>query len=136
MSTYGSSTYGAVGGTYAALGTESSMPTVVAQAIVRGGVTPVFVAATADGDRVRPSHTMFLRVRNAGGAPVTVSPAPTFINQVGNPSLPTAVAVPAGQERWLGPFPPDFYRASDGLMDVEYSDATDVAICVLDLPAG
>ncbi len=136
MSTYGSGTYGAMGATYAGLGTESVMPTVVAQEIVRGGVTPLFVAATADGDRVRPAHTMFLRVRNSGGASVTVSPAPTFVNAAGSASLPTPVAVPAGQERWLGPFPPEFYGASDGLMDVEYSDATDVAICVLDLPAG
>ncbi len=136
MSTYGSGSYGAMGATYGALGTEVSMPTVVAQEIVRAGVTPLFVAATADGDRVRPAHTMFLRVRNTGGAPVTVSPAPSFVNAIGCPSLPTAVAVPAGQERWLGPFPPEFYGASDGLMGVLYSDATDVAICVLDLPAG
>ncbi len=136
MSTYGSGSYGALGGTYAALGAELGLPTVVAQEIVRGGVTPVFVAATADGDRVRPAHTVFLRVRNTGGGPVTVSPAPTFVNPVGSASLPIPVAVPAGEERWIGPFPPDFYRAADGLMDVEYSDATDVAICVLDLPAG
>ncbi len=125
-------TYGAPGGTYGDLGGSSS-ETLTALTISRAGVAPVFAAATAEGDRVRPSSRMVLIVHNAGASPVTVEPQPTFVNVIGLASLPIAVSVPAGATRMIGPWPRDFYAAADGLMSVTYSSAADVTICALDL---
>ena len=125
MAAYGTGRYGVLAGTYGDLGAEAT-PT-----IGLAGVAPVFVSATAGGDCMRPARAAFLVVRNAGGSPVVVSPEPTCSDAAGNPSLPTTVSVPAGGERWIGPFPPEAYATTDGAMDVGYSGVAGVTVCVL-----
>lgn len=131
MPTYGGGTYG--GGTYGDL-SGLAAATLAAQIISRSGIVPVFTAADPDGDRVLPSSRMFVFVRNASAATVTVTPSPTFVNVLGGASLPIPVSVPAGSERMVGPFPAEFYRNSEGLLDVAMSATEDVAMAVLEIP--
>jgi hypothetical protein len=96
------------------------------------GVGPTYVAANAGGDTVAPSDTTFLHVKNASGAPITVT-----VDDVGSVSPSGAqafnpdysVSVPAAGERMIGPIGPGrFANASDGLAHISYSGVTSLTI--------
>jgi hypothetical protein len=84
------------------------------QATVRTGLNPSYTAAAADGHSFdNESQRVALHVKNAGGGPVvvTINTVPPTLDGLAIPDL--QVTVPAGEERFIGPFPKDLYTQDD-----------------------
>ena len=98
------------------------------QSIVRGGLEPAYTAANADGHSVtNDGKRTFVHVNNGSGSEVTITiDTPGTVD--GLAISDREVAVPAGEERMIGPFPTDWYNQSDGTVHVDYSDTTSVTI--------
>lgn len=106
------------------------MAILATQSVTRAGLTPAYGAAAAGGDKFTPNDRTVLHVKNASAASVTVTvdvPAEAF---PGAAIADTAVAVPAGSERLIGPFPPRYYAdpTDAGLADVTYSASASVTV--------
>lgn len=93
------------------------------QATVRTGLDPAYVAATVDGEGIdNLSQRVMLHVKNAGGGAVVVSiDTPGTVDGLAIPSLD--VTVPAGEERFIGPFPRNVYNQDDSAGDTEIAEA-------------
>lgn len=92
------------------------------------GTTPTY-GAVAASDTVEPDDRAFLIVKNGSGSPITttvVVPGSTFGQA--NPDIP--VTVPAGGERWIGPFTANLVDSTTGLITVTHSAQTSVT-CAL-----
>lgn len=103
------------------------MATLVAQQIVQAGTTPAYAAAAVGGDKVAPGASNFIHVKNAGVGSVTVTVDSVQPSNYGT-DVNLAVAVPAGEERMIGPFPEGRFAGADGLAAVTYSGVTSVTI--------
>jgi hypothetical protein len=107
------------------------MALLVTQTVTQAGTVPAFVAASAGGDTMVPGPTTSLRVKNGGGAPVTVtldSVAPC--SQGFDHNLTVAVA--AGAEAEIGPIDAArFAQPSTGLAAITYSGVTSVTVAVM-----
>lgn len=93
------------------------------QTTVRSGLEPAYTAATADGEGIdNDSQRVVLHVKNAGGGAVVVSlDTPGTVDGLAIPSLD--VTVPAGEERFIGPFPKNVYNQNDSAGDTGLSEA-------------
>ena len=88
--------------------------------------------ATADNYIIRNNGRVFLHVVNGGGSPDTVTVVtPKTVADLAVSDL--TVSVPAGEERFIGPFPPSVYNDGNGDIDVSHSFATSVTMAVLHL---
>lgn len=109
------------------------MATLATQVVKRAGVIPSYSACAGGGDRFTPDGSTFLHVKNASGGSLNVTVAATKVPAdslaVGN----LVVAVGAGAEKMIGPFPPDIFFATDGsgLADITYSGVTSLTIAVM-----
>lgn len=105
------------------------MAQLATQQIAIGGMAPAYAAAGAGGDKVEPGNHA-LHVKNGSGASVTVTivtPGTVQGQAIGD----VAVAVPAGADRFIGPFPSPDFAGSDGLVSVTYSAVASVTVAVL-----
>ena len=104
----------------------------VQQASLAG--TPVtYTAAAGGGDTFAvPSGAVGLRVKNGGGAGMTVSLAfpGTTSYGVANPVRTTA-SIAAGTEVVIGPIPQTAVDSNTGVASVTYSSATSVTVAVV-----
>jgi hypothetical protein len=111
------------------------MATLATQVIKRAGVTPAYAAAAGGGDKFTPDAHTFLHVKNAGGAPITVTlaAAQTVENDLALASL--VVTVPNASEKMIGPLPYAQFVATDGtgLAPIAYSAVTSVTVAVIQL---
>lgn len=98
------------------------------------GVTPTFVAAIADGHMWLGRGNEFIVVKNGSGASMNVTvQAPG--KWKGIDLTDQVIAVGAGSEEWIGPFPQGvFSQGADGKVYVDYSLETSVTIAVVRLP--
>lgn len=95
--------------------------------INRSGVLESLVAASATGDSFPNDGNVFLAVRNAGTAAITVSittPAKIWGVDIANLS----VSVGAGETRFIGPFPEPIFNDANGRVNVTYSAVTNVSV--------
>jgi hypothetical protein len=89
------------------------------QSIARAGITPTFGAlnASTDGGNSFPNNGQtFLEVKNASGAPITVTfyfPATSYVDGAAVASKTVTVALTTG-DKMIGPFPPGIYNQPDG----------------------
>lgn len=91
-----------------------------------GGDEIPFVAADPAGDTVDHFKDLAVFVRNGGAATRTVTFAATKpCNQGVLHHL--VVAIPAGEERFVGPFP-DWFINDQGFVSWTYDDAADVTL--------
>lgn len=105
------------------------MATLTVQQITRAGVDPSLSAAAGGGDSFLPGDDVFLHVNNGGGGSITVTVAGqgTVLPNMDIPDV--AVAVGAGTDRFIGPFPSQYFAdPSDGLADITYSGVTSVTV--------
>ena len=102
------------------------------QEIVRAGVEPTYEAANSDGEEFAnaDSARTFLHVKNGSGGSINVTiVTPNVVDDdlaVGD----RVVAVPAGEERMIGEFPPANYNQSDDTVDVNFSAVGSVTVAV------
>lgn len=104
------------------------------QQIGRTGLAPSYVSADgANQNAFLNDGRTFLHVKNGGGSSITVTiDTPITVDgvlAVGN----LAVGVTNGQERIIGPFPPNIYNQTDGKVYVDWSAVTSVTVAAFRL---
>jgi hypothetical protein len=113
------------------------MATLVRQKVVIGGLTPSYGAAAGGGDVVDNSDgKTFLHVKNGSGGSitVTVTAQETSLATGTHGTLAVsnvAIAIAAGQERMIGPFPKQAYNNSSKQLAISYSGVTSLTIAAL-----
>lgn len=102
------------------------------QQIVRTGLEETYAAVNGtDGNKFQNDGRMFLLVKNGAGAPITVTiQTPTTVD--GLAVADQTIVVTNGEQRMIGPFPPNLYN-TDGFVYVDYSSGTTVTAAVLRL---
>lgn len=115
------------------------MAALTAQLIAQAGLTPAYASAN-DGDTViQPTdQRLFLHVKNGGGGSinVTVAAVQTSVDHPSGGRMTVddmVVAVGAGAEAMIGPFPPAYVNSS-GQVTFNYSGVTSVTAGVFRLP--
>ena len=109
---------------------------VAVQVVVKGGLVPAYVAATAsDGDRFRNTGKEFIHVVNAGGSPCVVT-VPTPAQIAGLDIEDKTVSVAAGTDQMIGTFEPGLYNQPAGGTDagdcyITYDQVTTVTVAVI-----
>lgn len=96
------------------------------------GVAPTYNAVSAS-DTVANSGKTLLHVKNGSGASINV----TLVGraQLDGVTFPDKViAVPAGQERMIGPVPSALYNDANGLVTVNFSATATVTMAVWEIP--
>ena len=116
------------------------MAALTLQTIALSGVEPSYSAANSqDTVVVNTAQRNFLHVKNGGGGSinVTINAVKTSarVQGVGTVTISDeVVAVPAGEERIIGPFT-EAYMDTDGTVTIDYSGTTSVTAGVFSLPA-
>lgn len=94
------------------------------------GVNLAPVAAAAGGDQFLNDGNVLIYVKNGGGSSINVT-----VTAPGTPGGLTitnpVVAVPAGGEKILGPFPPQYFNNASGFVNLTYSGVTSVTVAVI-----
>lgn len=101
------------------------------------GVVPTYNAAAA-GDQVQAEDDVYIHVKNASGAPITVTiPTPGKTQGIDIADPVFSVAATTG-ERIIGPLRPDLFgdpaSSPAGLVSLTWSSTTSVTWAVLELP--
>lgn len=96
--------------------------------IVLSGLNPTLVAASGGGDLVAPNERGFLRVKNGGGSSITVTIPTPGVTKFGLAEPDITVAVPAGEERVIGPLRFDLVDPTSKAIPVTYSGVTSVTV--------
>ncbi|MCW2242260.1 hypothetical protein [Azospirillum canadense] len=117
------------------------MATLSVQSISEVGAALTYAAAAAGGDAFpNADDRTFLHVKNGGGSSVTV----TITAQTTTATVPglgvmtkanRTVAIPAGDDRLIGPFPQKAFNNSSNQVAVGYSAVTSVSVAVVRVPA-
>lgn len=108
------------------------MATLTPEQVNLTGLDATQNAATGGGDEFLNNGNIILRVENGSGAPITV----TVISQAtisGLAVADAAVAIPAGEFRFIGPFPPSLFNDANGKAQITYSGVTSLTVEVLDI---
>lgn len=103
-------------------------------------LSPAFVAATGGGDAIPGNKgRTFLHAKNGSGGSITV----TATAQQGSKTeegLGTltrgnlAIAIPAGEERLIGPFPARAFNDVNGKVQITYSGVTSLTVKAFEVP--
>jgi hypothetical protein len=103
------------------------------QNISRAGVTPSY-SAVAASDTFVPDAQTFIHVKNAGGSPDSCVIQVLAGDPPGLTISDVTVSVTNGQERMIGPFPPQFFAdPTTGLATVTHGFTTSVTAGVFKL---
>lgn len=106
--------------------------TLTVQEISRSGLNPSYTAAVADGHKIENTGREFVHVKNASGASVNVTiQTPGTVD--GLAVADRVVAVPASEERMIGPFAPSDYNQDDDEVYVDYSATSSVTAAAVQL---
>ncbi|HBV97779.1 MAG: hypothetical protein JL50_02940 [Peptococcaceae bacterium BICA1-7] len=108
--------------------------TLAVQSVAATGLNPSFTAADATGNNFpnAAGGKTFLAVKNGSVGSVTVTVnSQTECDQGFDHDLD--VAVPAGQERWIGPFAQKRFNDGAGLVSVTYSAVADVTVAAISI---
>jgi len=103
------------------------------------GLTPAYSAVNAQDKVQQPSdQRLFLHVKNGGGVStnVTINAQQAYVTtpEVGRLALTDmVVAIPAGEERMIGPFPPAYVDANGDVV-IDYSATASVTAKAFKLP--
>ena len=114
------------------------MATLTMNVISRAGIAETLVAATGGGDACACSNDNYLKVVNGGGSPITVTLAiPSSASAYpGAAYASTAVSVPNGSHRLIGPLNPSLYQDPvTSLCTITYSAVTSVTVGVFNISA-
>lgn len=103
-----------------------------AQPVVTAGLAPVYGAADIAGSSFGNNGRRALHVKNASASPINV----TITNQltVDGLAVPNrVVAVPAGADRFIGPFGANYNAADSSGVWVDYSAVATVTVALLEV---
>lgn len=109
------------------------------QDIVEGGLNPAFGTASVAGDAVlNLNGDVFVAVKNGDVAvkQVTITAQDASETVAGFGALTKAhaiVSVPAGEERWIGPFPRKAFNDAAQKVQITYDAVTSVTVAAVRL---
>lgn len=109
------------------------MSTLNVQKVVLGGLSPTYGAAAVGGDEFVNSGRDFIHVKNGGGSSVDVTVNSQEPCDQGY-DHDVVVAVGAGAEKMIGPFPKSRFDDADGKVQITYSGVASVTIAVIQVP--
>jgi hypothetical protein len=101
------------------------MATVALQRPSLTGLAAAYAAASAGGDKFDPGEHVTLHVKNASAAAITAT-VETPNTVLGLAIADVAVSVPAGGDRFIGPFPRGHFAGAGGLVSVTWSATASV----------
>lgn len=112
------------------------MATLTPQDASVAGIVDTLGAAAGGGDQFSNNGLCLLHVKNASGGSINVTiDDPNSVNPGSatsfNPDV--VVAVGAGVEKLIGPFPPFRFNDANGMVQVAYSAVTSVTVSVVRL---
>lgn len=96
------------------------------------GTNPAFASAAGGGDKVAPNDHGYLHAKNGSGGSITVTVVVPGNTKYGQANPDVAIAIPAGEERIIGPLPSDL-AGSDGLVAITYSGVTSLTVAAITL---
>lgn len=108
------------------------MPALPIQTISQAGNTPTFTAVSASDTFANDGKTMIV-VKNASGAGLNVTPAPSVACNQGVVHAGVPISVPAGTEKWIGPFRTDIFGE---VVTVAFSAQTSITAAPIRQPKG
>lgn len=109
------------------------MAALTTQNISRTGLTPTY-AAVAASDTFTPDAQTFIHVKNAGASPDTCVIQVLQGDPPGLTISDVSVSVTNGQERMIGPLPPQFFAdPTTGSGTITHSFTTSVTVGVFKL---
>ena len=109
------------------------MATLVVEQIIRSGtgLEPTFNACAAGGDEF-VNDAFFIHIKNGAGSPQTVTIAtPVTVDNLAVDDL--AIAIPAGEERMIGPFPTVNYNDANDKVQLTYSAVVSLTVAILNI---
>ncbi len=110
------------------------MATLSVQNIDLTGLKPTYANATALGDEfVNTTGRVFLHVKNGDATDKTVTIASQKTCDQGE-THNIAVAIPASEERLIGPLTTGRFNDGDGKVQVTYSAVTSVTVAAIQIP--
>ena len=98
--------------------------------ITKTGIDTAGTAAAAGGDTFPNTGREMLVVKNSGASPITVT-LDIKATLDGQAVTDPTVAVAAGVEKVIGPFPTGYYNDANGQVAVSYSGVTSVTVKAL-----
>lgn len=100
------------------------------EAVSLAGLAPTYHAAEAGGDTVPTGDHVALHIRNdsAGSVTATIT-TPGNVSGLAIDDL--AVAVPAGEDRFIGPLRRDLFGGAGGVAAIGWSASASVTFAVL-----
>jgi hypothetical protein len=108
------------------------MALLATQDVVYAGLLPTYAAATGGGDTFVADQDTILHAKNGSGGALTVTVAVAATSVGGQAITSIAVSVPAGSERMIGPFPPNFFNSpSTGVASITYSGVTSLTVAII-----
>jgi hypothetical protein len=109
------------------------MANLTVQKVVLTGLAPSYAAAAEGGDEFVNSGRVFIHVKNGSGGSIDITvDSQTPCNQGVDHNA--VVAVGAGAEKMIGPFPKDRFNDTAGKVQVTYSAFADLTIAAIELP--
>lgn len=110
------------------------MATLSVQTISRTGTSPTYASAAGGGDQFQNDGSARLHVKNGGGSPITVtidSPNTCSFGASASSAHDYVTSVPAGGEKFIGPFSADQFNDPNGMVQISYSAVTSVTVAVI-----
>lgn len=106
------------------------------QQVITTGLGATYTAANVDGHMFAPGDNRVLHVVNGGGSSINVTVQAEYTRD--GLALPDrVVAVPNGEDRFIGPFDRETYAqrsgADRGKVYVDFSAVTSVTVALLDV---
>jgi len=109
------------------------MATLTVQQAVIAGLTPSYGAAAGGGDQFANSGKAMIHVKNGGGGSINVTVDSQVACSQGS-DHDAVVAVGAGVESMIGPFPKARWNDSSDNVQITYSGVSSVTIAIVELP--
>ena len=112
------------------------MTTLAVHVMSRTGLEPTFSAANADGHEFSNHGRTFIQAFNGGGSDIEHTFAtPGTVDGLAIAEL--VVDIPAGEDRIIGPFPPETYNTEEGVTDtvkVTFEGVASLTIAAIVMP--
>jgi len=107
------------------------MATLTKQTIDRDGLEATYASCASGGDEFLNTGDEFIHIVNGAGVEQTV----TIVTQATVDSQAVAdrsVAIPAGEERFIGPFATSTYNDANGKVQLTYDAVVSLTIAILE----